>query len=1125
MPYKSYLIQAYDTTHENNFFRKFSDSLADKFQHNDSLAVLIGNLSCNGHQIDALFIQSGQITVIDFKNYGGKLIFSENNPWTIEFQGKKSFVSGGSNIRNPFQQINAYRRSLIDYLNHRLNSILSGNRDDFKLGHISGIVMFHQSIEFDNNTIPSNIPYFHITDYKNSVKCISSIKSKNLLLSDKEISNIISNFNINDTNLFDTAKIVELPKTHIIAEQRLNLVKKLVKDIAVPDKIEEKILSYYYILLNLESYKESDFKSKFILPTKFENLEADSFTIDFNVNTDFLKRLESNKNQTFPDNIFVGIAFKIGDEKKVLLHQIIIASEINYSNKQNIVKASNFELYTKTLFELNLPENYIEELNFKIIDKKTLSEKIDCLRLELDTLEIKLIDNLVVGFSNKNLTNSQCASEINKLKNESINDLGEGFINNFLLNNPITDNILNNKTFKYIKITKLNGSQELAVKSLFSNKLTIITGPPGTGKTQVVMNIIANAIINNKTILFASKNNKAVDNVRDRFKHILKDDYLIRIGSRDIITNIQKPNFKSFINKINSQQYSNNLNELKKQSNEIDKANQRISKINDLFSQLEILQNEILSHKQQLEKLSEEYQAYIKSIPEEENDLFIEQNKAFSLNTNDINLLLRKLNNSNNSFFSKLIYKWFRHSKTIENVNNFEKSIDNKVLDYINSKSPFFINGKSNLKLIINHLNQLIGVYYISQKHISFKISNQKKQNFEKKQLDDKTAKFNRIKQHEIELKSELIELDTKLIDLSSNYLNIFIANKLSTTTPAIIENYSNYIPENIPWERNRIPDFVKACKMIISKFHSVCVTNLSIKNGFSLTKELFDILVIDEGSQCDIASAIPLIFRAKQVVIIGDPLQLRHITTVQKYEENFIKDTFKLDSNKFDYVNKSLFDFANELANLSNIPTYFLNEHFRCHPKIIGFSNDNFYIPKLGRELDIKTTEKQFTCGDKGIVWYNVLGDVAKSNNFNKVERDKVIKLAKELLETYPNCKIGITTPFHDQEELLTQEYSKFGNNKERVVIQTIHKFQGDERDIIIISLVVNNDCKSSLPNFINIYAPYLLNVAATRAKSSLYIVGDFNYCKNQSNSQKEDTLLTKLAKYVEKHGQIISN
>jgi hypothetical protein len=72
-----------------------------------------------------------------------------------------------------------------------------------------------------------------------------------------------------------------------------------------------------------------------------------------------------------------------------------------------------------------------------------------------------------------------------------------------------------------------NESQKLAVETALRNSISIVEGPPGTGKTQTILNIIANLIVQNKTIAIVSNNNSAVFNVRDK----LKGDYEVLVAS------------------------------------------------------------------------------------------------------------------------------------------------------------------------------------------------------------------------------------------------------------------------------------------------------------------------------------------------------------------------------------------------------------------------------------------------------------------------------------------------------------------------------------------------------------------------------------------------------------------
>jgi len=152
-----------------------------------------------------------------------------------------------------------------------------------------------------------------------------------------------------------------------------------------------------------------------------------------------------------------------------------------------------------------------------------------------------------------------------------------------------------------------------------------------------------------------------------------------------------------------------------------------------------------------------------------------------------------------------------------------------------------------------------------------------------------------------------------------------------------------------------------------------------------------------------------------------------------------------------------------------------------------------------------------------------NVSGQVHSEKNINIQEASYAIKLAEKLVNKYPDATIGIVTPFRHQSEHLKAITRDF--LKEKIQIDTVHKYQGDERDIIILSLVVTYGCRPSLVDFINRRSNYLLNVAVTRARSSLYVIGDFNYCRNLENHGSETPFLKSLAEYIESIGKVVFN
>src|SRR5690606_26766974 len=90
------------------------------------------------------------------------------------------------------------------------------------------------------------------------------------------------------------------------------------------------------------------------------------------------------------------------------------------------------------------------------------------------------------------------------------------------------------------EVLPLNPSQEMAASTTLSQPLTVITGPPGTGKSQVVVDILATAVLEQRPVLFASKNNQAVDVVRQRLREALGEpyDFSLRVGSREAMDSL-----------------------------------------------------------------------------------------------------------------------------------------------------------------------------------------------------------------------------------------------------------------------------------------------------------------------------------------------------------------------------------------------------------------------------------------------------------------------------------------------------------------------------------------------------------------------------------------------------------
>ncbi|MCK9413259.1 MAG: AAA family ATPase [Prolixibacteraceae bacterium] len=198
MTVKIFRNEKFETTHENIIFDEMISLLENQWANSKDLVILLGNFYTNGTQIDAVIVKKDSISVIDFKNYGGKISFSENGSW---YAGGKEIVMEGR--INPYLQIKNAKFKFIDKLTHNEIGNYANNQN---LGHVSGIVLFHQPIEINIHSIPPRLGWFHITDILNVVRLLDNITSDRITLSNTEILNIPKMFDLKEYK-FSSPKI------------------------------------------------------------------------------------------------------------------------------------------------------------------------------------------------------------------------------------------------------------------------------------------------------------------------------------------------------------------------------------------------------------------------------------------------------------------------------------------------------------------------------------------------------------------------------------------------------------------------------------------------------------------------------------------------------------------------------------------------------------------------------------------------------------------------------------------------------------------------------------------------------------------------------------------------------
>lgn len=270
--------------------------------------------------------------------------------------------------------------------------------------------------------------------------------------------------------------------------------------------------------------------------------------------------------------------------------------------------------------------------------------------------------------------------------------------------------------------------------------------------------------------------------------------------------------------------------------------------------------------------------------------------------------------------------------------------------------------------------------------------------------------------------------------------------------------------------------------------------TALSIQANFPLVAGLFDLVVVDEASQCSIAEVLPLAYRAKRVVIVGDPNQLTPVVTLTRTQ---LESLAMGSGTSHEDLHKRGLSCGEDSAYTAfaacmGDEVHLLDEHYRCHPSVAGFFNRVFYNGRLRVLTDVM----RLAGNERGLQWIAVRGRTERGEHggaMNSAEAAAVVEwLAAHAGE---GVTFGVVTPFAAQAALIMRELERRLPADLRAEIDlvagTAHRFQGDERDVVVFSPVLGD---GALPGTVRWFerTRNLLNVAVSRARSALVVIGD---------------------------------
>ena len=317
-----------------------------------------------------------------------------------------------------------------------------------------------------------------------------------------------------------------------------------------------------------------------------------------------------------------------------------------------------------------------------------------------------------------------------------------------------------------------------------------------------------------------------------------------------------------------------------------------------------------------------------------------------------------------------------------------------------------------------------------------------------------------------------------------------------SSDTPAMMSRLSD---DSMRYLRSRLaklfgkehkrPVFQHITPELLKEYPIVLSTTFSARSNLH-AETLFDYVIMDEASQVSSETGALALMCACNAVIVGDSMQLPNvITDADRPRIQAIGSRHAID-HRYDCAALSFLESVCRV--FPKAPQTLLREHYRCHPKIINFCNQRFY----GGRLLIMTEDH----GESDVItaWRTAPGHHARGA-FNPREIETI---RREVLPSLPceQTEIGIISPYNEQVNALHRE---LGGG---IDVATVHKFQGREKEAIILSTVDDQ---------ITVFSddPNLLNVAVSRAKRQFTLV-------TSSNEQPDSRNIADLLAYIDYNG-----
>ena len=258
-----------------------------------------------------------------------------------------------------------------------------------------------------------------------------------------------------------------------------------------------------------------------------------------------------------------------------------------------------------------------------------------------------------------------------------------------------------------------------------------------------------------------------------------------------------------------------------------------------------------------------------------------------------------------------------------------------------------------------------------------------------------------------------------------------------------------------------------------------------------------FDIIIVDEASQSDLSSLI-LLYMAKKVIIVGDDKQVSPLDVGKSIDKiNTLRTKYiegKITNHDLYGLNSSLYSVAS-----TTYQPLMLKEHFRCVPEIIAYSNKTSYNFKIK-----PLRESSSSILKPAVIDYKVPGVRDDKRKINIIEAKTIVALIKACLELeeYAESSFGVISLLGDDQveliqKLIIEKIDTIDIEKHSILCGNPSHFQGDERDVMFLTMVDSNSGEGPLrmmTDGTDAARKKRYNVAASRAKDQMWVINSLD-------------------------------